>query len=469
MDMENSALPDMVNQRRRRTLYRYTLLAMLSYQLPVGVAFLAKAYHIASYDYMDILCGYVAYVSYSLMALILIRIKKQITKSYIVFILDFQAVAALIISGYLVYVMNDQRYLVLIGCLLILVFMFVQSTLLVSIISILLTVVMYLVGSYTSIVFGGQSGSFVGDILYVLIFVPVCIFIAYLATILQNQQKKIKSANSKLKTTHAELEATHAELESHNERMTDSIRYAEMIQRSLLPGIERIKGVSPESMFIWIPKDIVGGDIFYTYADPEGSLIALMDCTGHGVPGAFLTMIVYSEIRKIIMDDGCRVPSDILSRLNRAVKNVLHKNNHDNKADDGLDAAVCLINHKGRHVTYAGARIPLFYMMNDTLHMINGDKQSIGYKDSDNDFGFTDHIIDVESHGSFYMKTDGFTDQLGGEKKLRFGTNRFKQLIQDNYTAPYGEQRKTFLQSLIAYQGANEQMDDITLIGFHVL
>jgi serine phosphatase RsbU (regulator of sigma subunit) len=293
---------------------------------------------------------------------------------------------------------------------------------------------------------------------------------------MQDQQKEIKSANSILKathaeleTTHAELEATHFELEGHNERMVESIRYAEMIQRSLLPGIERIKAVSPDSMFIWIPKDIVGGDIFYTYADPEGSLIALMDCTGHGVPGAFLTMIVYSEIRKIIMDEACRLPSEILKRLNRAVKTVLHTNNDDTTADDGLDAAICIIDHSGKKVTYAGAKIPLFYVKNGVYHRRNGDKQSIGYKDSDDDFEFTNHIIDVDDQCTFYMKTDGFTDQLGGVKRLRFGTDKFKKLIMENYDKPYSDQRKTFLQTLLEYQGENEQMDDITLIGFQLI
>lgn len=475
MSMTNSAIPEAVNQRRRNNLYRYTLLAMASYQLPVGVAFLAKVFHIARYTYSVIFHAYILYIFASITALIIVRLKKDMTKKFIYFVLHYQVVFCIAVSAYLAFVMDDQRYLVPIGCLLILFFVFIQSTMLISFLAILAAVVVYLSISYIGITYYDQAGSFVGDVLYILIFVPVCIFIAYMSKYMQDQQKKIKSSNTKLKATHAELEHTHTqletihtELESQNERMLDSIRYAEMIQRSLLPGIERIKVVSTDSMFIWIPKDIVGGDIFYTYADPDMSLIALMDCTGHGVPGAFLTMIVYSEIRKIIMEDKCRQPSEILSRLNKAVKNVLHKNNQDANTDDGLDAAVCAIDHSGKHVDYAGARIPLFYVANGTVHTVNGDKQSIGYKDSDDDFVFTNHRIDVENPYSFYLKTDGFTDQLGGEKQLRFGTNRFKELIQNNYNASYGDQRKTFLQALITYQGDNEQMDDITLIGFHV-
>ena len=471
----DKSIEDQANDRRRRSLYRYTVLAMCSYQLPVGVAFLAKLFHVARYEYDVISYGYLSYLFCSICTLILIRLRKRITRPFISIILHLQVVLCLFISAYMVYVMSDQRYLVPIGCLLILIFVFIQSSLLVSFLTIFSTVAVYLLLSYAGIVYGGQPGPFIGEVLYIMIFVPVCIFIAYISMIVQDQQKKIKKANTTLKSTHAELEdtharleATHAELESHNERTLESIRYAEMIQRSLLPGIERIKAISPDSMFIWIPKDIVGGDIFYTYAAPEQSIIAMMDCTGHGVPGAFLTMIVYSEIRKIIMDEICRDPSQILMRLNKAVKNVLYINNDETRGNDGLDAAVCIIDHTSKHVTYAGARIPLFYVKNGIFHKKNGDKQSIGYKDSDDDFIFTRHTIEVADQCFFYMKTDGFTDQLGGEKHLRFGTERFKKLIMDYYDKPFGEQRKAFLSSLQTYQGENDQMDDITLIGFRL-
>lgn len=462
-----------VNEKRRHSLYRYTFLAMVSYQLPMGISFLAKFFGIAGYDYCDIYDSYLLYILSSVTALTMARLKKTISKEFIYFILHFQVISSLLISAYLGYAMSDQRHLVPIGCLLPLIFVFIQSNLAVSFIYIFLEVILYMSASYIGIKLSGQPGTFISEALYIVIYVPVCIFIAYISKIIQDQQKKIKTANSKLKNAHIELETTyttletvHEELESQNERMIESIRYAEMIQRSLLPGLDRLKAVSPDSMFIWIPKDIVGGDIFYTYSSPEGSLIALMDCTGHGVPGAFLTMIVYSEIRKIILDGEIRLPSEILQRLNRAVKNVLHKSTDRTDTDDGLDAAVCFIDHSDMKVTYAGAKLPLFYVKNQMLHRRNGDKYSIGYKDSDEDFQFTDHTIEVGSRCSFYLKTDGFTDQLGGQKNLRFGTRRFTDMIMENYDKPYNEQRKIFMQTLVDYQGVNEQIDDMTLIGF---
>lgn len=361
----------------------------------------------------------------------------------------------------MLYAMGTQRYLGLIAYQVVLVFVFIQSTLFVSLLTIFLTVIVYLSASYIGIIFSGQSGSLIGELLYVLIYAPVCVFIAYMSKKMQDQQKEIKKANSKLKITHTELE-------SQNKKVIESIRYAELIQRSLLPGIERIKTLSPDSMFIWMPKDFVGGDIFYTYTDhSSGSIIALMDCTGHGVPGAFLTMIVYSEIRKIIMEDDCYKPSEILSRLNRAVKNVLH-NNNDTNANDGLDAAICLIDHTHKKVIYAGAKIPLFYVKNRNLYKTNGDKKSIGYKDSDDHFEFTNYSIDVDSPCQFYLKTDGYTDQLGGKRHRRFGTKRFIELVNQHHDEPFCEQREMFLNALKEHQGDNEQIDDITLIGFHL-
>jgi serine phosphatase RsbU (regulator of sigma subunit) len=441
--MSQLELPDDVNTRRRRNLFVYTILAMLAYQFSFGVIYLAKALGPSGYDFTAIKLCYLAFMACSMSALVMIRLKKQITKAYIFFILHYQSAVCILISAYIIYEMGDKRYLVLIGCQVILMFVFIQSKLIVSLLTILLTAIIYLSASYIGIYYSAQPGSFLNEVLYILIFVPVCVFIAYMSNKMQEQQKQIKEAGASLKKTHAELE-------SHTERMMESIRYAELIQRSLLPGIERIKSISPDSMFIWMPKDIVGGDIFYTYSSPSYSIVCLMDCTGHGVPGAFLTMIVYSEIRKIIMDEACREPSDILKRLNRAVKHVLH-NHYGNDADDGLDACICIIDPSNRKVTYAGARIALFYVKDGTLYREHGDKQSIGYKDSDDDYDFTNYVIDVGERCTFYMKTDGFTDQLGGEKRRRFGTDRFKQLIMAHHGLPFSEQRSIFLNALKTY------------------
>jgi serine phosphatase RsbU (regulator of sigma subunit) len=366
------------------------------------------------------------------------------------------------------YTMQDLRILTLIAALLAFTFVFIQSSLIVSFSIVVIVAIDYLVVSYVGVVWMGQTGNFGKDALIIMVFLPVSSFIGYMCSIVQKQHKELKQSQVKLKTTFSELETTHAILESFNQWMMESLHYAEMIQRSLLPGLDRMKTESPDSLIIWMPKDIVGGDIFYTYTHPEKTVIALMDCTGHGVPGAFLTMIVYTEIRKIILDQGCHDPAEILKRLNRSMKNVLHKNGDKQMVDDGLDAAVIEVSHNDQSIRFAGAHIPLFYIKNDVVTMIKGDKQSIGYFNSDENHTFTNHKVSFPDHGWIYLKTDGFTDQMGGEKRLRFGTNRFEKLIASTYKESFTVQRNEILKTLFAHQGANEQMDDITVIGFKV-
>jgi serine phosphatase RsbU (regulator of sigma subunit) len=462
--MTNNELPDHVNHRRRRTLYLYTILAMLAYQFSFGVVYLSNVLTPTVTDSTQIKLCYLAFNSCSLSALIMSRLKKQITRKFIFFILHYQSVVCIIVAAYMIYIMGEKRYLVLIGCQVILMFVFVQSTITVSLFTILFTVAVYLSASYIGIYYSGQSGSFVNEVLYALIFVPVCIFIAYMSMRMQNQQKQIKKTNESLKTTHMELESAHVKLKAGNEMIMESLRYAQLIQRSLLPGVDRIKSVYSDSMIIWMPKDIVGGDIFYTYADGSCCIIALMDCTGHGIPGAFLTMIVYSEIRKIIMNDLCRDPSEILRQLNVSVKNILHSNN-DSDMNDGLDAGVFKIDYSNSHGVFAGARIPLLYVKNGILFEKKGDKTSLGYKNSNEHFIFTNHIIELDNDCTVYMISDGFTDQLGGERHRRFGSRRMKKLILDHYARPFQEQRPLFLKNLRDYQGGCHQVDDITLIG----
>lgn len=463
-----------INERKRRRLYGYTVLAMLSYQLPMGIALLAKVFHIADYHYRDVLYPYLFYLFSSVSALVMIRLRRDITKPFIAFALHYQAMFCLVVAAYMVYAMGTHRHIAPIGCLLVLIFIFVQSSMAVSFLYIVSEVAMYITASYIGIHLAGQPGSLISESLYIAMYVPICIFMAYIAKIMQDQQKKIRNANTKLKSAHSELETTydtletvHEELESQNERMVESLRYAEMIQRSLLPGLDRLKAVSPESMFIWIPKDIVGGDIFYTYSSPEGSVIALMDCTGHGVPGAFLTLIAYTEIRKIILDQRCYEPAEILKRLNKAMKNVLHKHSAK-KTNDGLDAAVIDVDHATCTIRYSGAQIPVYYVEDGVAIEIKGDRHSIGYVDSDVNYAFTMHTTTLKKGSCVYLKTDGYTDQLGGGKKLRFGTRRFKQMITDIHQSSFSVQRREILRSLSEYKNVNEQMDDITVIGFRL-
>ncbi len=282
-------------------------------------------------------------------------------------------------------------------------------------------------------------------------------------------------AQQEVELKNAKLNKMLKEVEEANEKIMDSIRYAKLIQTSLLPNLDGGKIYLPNSFVIWMPKDVVGGDIFFKDNFESGFVLAVIDCTGHGVPGAFMTMIASSGLRRIIKDEGCRDPAQILKQLNFIVKTSLQQDKEDALSDDGLDAAICFVsdlswpgdaNPYFFALTFAGARLPLFYAHEDEVHVIKGDKQSLGYKKSDLNFNFTNHTVKLEKGMSFYMATDGFVDQLGGKRERRFGSKRFKELLRKNASLPFEGQRDLMLQAFEEHRGDYEQQDDVTVVGF---
>lgn len=251
-----------------------------------------------------------------------------------------------------------------------------------------------------------------------------------------------------------------------NIKIMGSLRYARRIQESLLPNAAEVRQFLPESFFIWKPRDMVGGDIYYVDAFSDGIVVAVMDCTGHGIPGAFMSMIASSFTRRVTRTRGYHDPAEILRQLNSIVKSSLQQDTEYALSDDGLDAAVCFINRRKSKLTFAGANLPLVYIQNGRLTRIKGDKHSIGYKKSDPDFEFTNHTVPIENDTAFYLASDGFKDQLGGKKQFSFGRRRFEKLLMDNTGLPFGEQADILLREFENYRGEVERVDDITVIGF---
>lgn len=265
-----------------------------------------------------------------------------------------------------------------------------------------------------------------------------------------------------------ELNSKNDQLTESNQKIIGSIEYAHRIQSSLLPSPTYVKQLIPQNFIIWHPRDIVGGDVYYIDKFDNGFLMSLIDCTGHGVPGAFMTMLASSSLRRITLDEKCLNPPDILKRLNTMVKASLQQDKDHVSSDDGLDAAVCFVNTTNDTLTFAGARLPLTYIHNGREQTLNGDRHSIGYKKADLNFEFTSHKIKIEDGMAFYLYTDGIIDQLGGEKRMSFGRKRLKKLLLDGYSKSFDQQRGLIIRSFEEYKGKNETQDDISLIGFSV-
>ncbi len=281
---------------------------------------------------------------------------------------------------------------------------------------------------------------------------------------------ELRQAKDHLETVLAQSEKERKAAETANRKIIDSIRYARIIQKSLLPSSDNINNLLSDSFSIMMPRDIVGGDFiyadYYENSDALRFIIGVIDCTGHGVPGAFMTTIALFGLKKIIKDEGITDPAQILKQLNFIVKTSLHQDTEYASSDDGLDAAVCLVDPENKILTFAGARLPLLCVRDHKATIIKGDRQSIGYKRSDTDFNYTSHSVNIEKGTSFYMFTDGFADQLDAKNERRLGTRQFVELIRENAHLPFEEQRNKLIQAFNEHKGENEKQDDVTVVGF---
>ncbi|GAB6189904.1 hypothetical protein JCM30566_16460 [Marinitoga arctica] len=260
------------------------------------------------------------------------------------------------------------------------------------------------------------------------------------------------------------VEQRTKELKEKNKKIMDSILYAKNIQNSILPSEKLLKQKFEDFFILWKPANIVGGD-FYWYKERDDSsfYVAVIDCTGHGVPGALMTMTANSILNRIIDDTNLVKPSDILERLNILFKNTINLNNNDYRYDDGLEIGLCYINNN--KLIYSGAGISLYYTKDNEVIRIKGDNKGIGYKRSKNDYKFSEHVVEIKNDMNFYMASDGYEDQNNPEGK-RFGRKRFINLIINASKEKMSKQKEIFESTLKKYMRNEEQRDDITIIAF---
>ncbi len=281
-------------------------------------------------------------------------------------------------------------------------------------------------------------------------------------------QKNYDEIMGLYKGMEAKVQERTRELSEKNKQITDSIDYAKKIQLTILPEHKLLKKNIPEFFIIYRPKDIIGGDFYWFKELDKGFLLALIDCTGHGVPGAFMTMLTHSSLESILDEMKGDDPSAILKELNIRIKKMLHSVQTNSIVDDGLDIALCYVEPGKKSIIFAGTRLSIFYYSDDEVTEIKGDKQSIGYQKSKEDYQYTNHYIKTTAENTFYLVSDGLLDQSGGEKKLPFGKKRFRSLIGEIHKLETWEQKNRIETSFSDYSGSEEQRDDITLLGFKV-
>ncbi len=279
---------------------------------------------------------------------------------------------------------------------------------------------------------------------------------------------------SLLKKKNEELERIVAlrtkQLREKNEQIISSIRYAERIQNALIPNIEFLKTKFKDIFVIFKPKDIISGDFYWFYESDNYIYLAVVDCTGHGVPGALLSIVGDMLLNETLSLSPDSHPSEILSHLHENVRSVLSQSNERNSSRDGMEISLCRFNKSFTELIYSGANRPLYLFVNDSdipLEVIRPTRKCIGGKQKEEKRIFDDIHIDLTRINSLYMFSDGIVDQNNKENH-KFGSKRIKKILSDNYLQTMEIQKKILLDRLSDYQESEPQRDDITMIGIKI-
>ncbi len=287
--------------------------------------------------------------------------------------------------------------------------------------------------------------------IFILGSILLLIIILIFSLLLFNQLRQKKKANILL--------------ESKNQEISDSIHYASRIQSAILPPVEYIAETLPSHFILDKPRDIVSGDFYWLARKENRVIVAVADCTGHGVPGAFMSMLGVAFLNEIINQNDNLNANDILNKLRENVIKSLHQTGKAGEATDGMDIALCIISNN--KLQYAGANNPLYFIRDKNLTEIKADKMPISIHINDN-VSFTNHELDIKEGDMIYLFTDGYVDQFGGEKGKKFKFNQFKKLLLDICDKHPEEQKNILDKTLIAWQGKFKQIDDILIMGIKI-
>ncbi|NIK73432.1 serine phosphatase RsbU (regulator of sigma subunit)/tetratricopeptide (TPR) repeat protein [Thermonema lapsum] len=279
-----------------------------------------------------------------------------------------------------------------------------------------------------------------------------------------------RKANRALAQKNEEIERQRKELALQNERIQSSIKAAKIIQQAVLPSNAIFSVLFKEYFVIFWPRDVVSGDFYWVYAKGTKKIVASVDCTGHGVPGAFMSLIGNMLLDKLIKLQNLTEPDAVLHKLHKEVRLALHQGESENR--DGMDVGLATIEDKDREtvvVTFAGARRPLYYIEKGTTEpkMVKGTRRSIGGIQNE-ELGFERHVIEMPKGSYIYLGSDGFIDQHDAAERKKFGEKRFLQLLASVAHEPLEKQKEVLEQTLREYMRGAEQRDDISLVAVRV-
>lgn len=283
-------------------------------------------------------------------------------------------------------------------------------------------------------------------------------------------QRAIELSSVELNQSKNKVGKALAELNEKNEDLLSSIHYAKLIQNAILPSEEQFKKLFPGSFVFHRPRDIVSGD-FYWLQEYDGKiLVAAVDCTGHGVPGAFMSIIGNNALNAAVREEELTTPSLVLDSLNRGVSSTLTLQTDINEVGikDGMDIALVTIDYKNMTIQYAGAYNPIYIIRNGQLMETKGDKFPIGLSIDDKLRLFTNHTFDLVFGDMVYIFSDGYPDQFGGPQGKKFKYDQFRALLMDIHELSPRKQVKQIGSRFDEWMGDLVQLDDVLVIGLRI-
>jgi len=254
--------------------------------------------------------------------------------------------------------------------------------------------------------------------------------------------------------------------------VTDSIRYAKRLQEAILPPEHLVKKLLPESFVYFKPKDIVSGDFYWMDQKNNKVLIAAVDCTGHGVPGAFMSLVGHNILKDIVTNTDLTAPSKIMDKMSEGVNKALHNKSDESgetQTKDGMDMTMVSLDYANMELEFAGAFNPLYVIRNGEVLTYKADKFPIGFQGNYNVTHFTNTLIKLEKGDMIYIFSDGYADQFGGPRGKKFMAGHFRELLLSVAKKSSMKAQEDMIHTAIEeWKGELEQVDDILIIGIRV-
>lgn len=282
-------------------------------------------------------------------------------------------------------------------------------------------------------------------------------------------ERALDLSSRELNDAKAKVTKAYAEINEKTEDLLSSIQYARLIQDAILPSRDRFRQNIPESFIFHSPRDIVSGDFYWVQERDNKIMVAAVDCTGHGVPGALMSIIGISQLNSAVLEEGLTKPSQILDYLNRKVCDIFRDKEEDTMGiKDGMDIALVSLDLKNNRMEYAGAYNPLYVIRDGNLTETKGDKFPIGMFIDERLRKFTNHEMEIHHGDMLYLFSDGFADQFGGPLGKKFKYDNFRSMLYEAHSLPPERQFRMVRERFSCWKGNLMQLDDTLIIGMRI-